>query len=225
MLDLSLGPVSEVVLLGAHCDDIAIGVGGTLLRLAELNPGLRVRALVLTGGGGVREGEERAALPALAPGAAIDQQILGFPDGRLPQHWGEVKVALQDLARTSAPDLVIAPHRGDAHQDHRLIAELAPTAFRDCLIMGYEILKWEGDLGSPPLLHALPTATAERKVEVIEQSYPSQTGHGWFDREAFLALMRIRGAQCSRRYAEAFVVDKLTLSLSPAQQIIEQGNG
>lgn len=216
MRDLSLGAVAEVVLLGAHCDDIAIGAGGTLLRLAELNPGLRVRSLVLTGGGGVREAEERVALPLLAPGADIAQDIRGFPDGRLPQHWGEVKLALQELARTSAPDLVIAPHRRDAHQDHRLIADLTPTAFRDRLILGYEILKWESDLGSPPLLHGLDTLTAERKVEVIEQSYPSQTGRGWFDREAFLSLMRVRGAQCSRRYAEAFVVDKLTLSLGPA---------
>ncbi|MCW2811994.1 MAG: hypothetical protein JWP61_2452 [Friedmanniella sp.] len=213
MRDLRLHPVAEVVLLGAHCDDIAIGVGATLLRLAEANPGVRVHTLVLTGGGTVREQEERRALTLLTPGAELEQQVLDLPDGRTPAHWGAAKEALQDLSRRTSPDLVFAPHRRDAHQDHRLVAELAPTAFRDRLILGYEILKWEGDLGSPALLHGVSEAAAERKVAVLQECFGSQAGHGWFDREAFLGLMRIRGAQSGERYAEAFVAEKLTLAL------------
>lgn len=223
MRDLRLHPVAEVVLLGAHCDDIAIGAGATLLMLAEANPGVRVRTLVLTGGGTDREQEERSALTALAPGADVQQQVLSLPDGRTPQHWGEAKEALQDLARATAPDLVLAPHRGDAHQDHRLLAELAPQAFRDRLILGYEILKWEGDLGSPPLLHPVPDATAEAKVAVLERCFGSQTGQGWFDAEAFLGLMRIRGAQCGERYAEGFMAEKLAMTLEPVGPVSPRG--
>lgn len=42
--------LTRLVVLGAHCDDIAIGAGGTLLALATAHPGLRVDALVLSGG-------------------------------------------------------------------------------------------------------------------------------------------------------------------------------
>ena len=49
MLDLHTPQVAEIAVLGAHCDDIAIGVGGTLLTLSSTSPGLRVRALVLSG--------------------------------------------------------------------------------------------------------------------------------------------------------------------------------
>ena len=36
-------------------------------------------------------------------------------------------------------DVVFAPRPDDAHQDHRLIAELAPTVWRDALVLHYEI--------------------------------------------------------------------------------------
>ena len=51
MMPLSTGELTEIAVVGAHCDDIAIGMGGTLLTLARNCPGLRVRGLVLSGGG------------------------------------------------------------------------------------------------------------------------------------------------------------------------------
>ena len=44
MILLSTGTITEIAVLGAHCDDIAIGMGGTLLSLSRMVPGLRVRA-------------------------------------------------------------------------------------------------------------------------------------------------------------------------------------
>lgn len=55
-------------------------------------------------------------------------------------------------------------------------------------------------------------ADAERKQQLLHQCYPSQTGKPWFDAEAFLGLMRIRGVQSQHRYAEGFVSDKLTIA-------------
>ena len=51
VIGLRPGRLGGVVALGAHCDDIAIGAGGTLLTLCADRPGLRVDALVLSGGG------------------------------------------------------------------------------------------------------------------------------------------------------------------------------
>ena len=45
VIALAAQPIRVIAVLGAHCDDIAIGLGGTLLQLAEANPGLRVRVL------------------------------------------------------------------------------------------------------------------------------------------------------------------------------------
>jgi LmbE family N-acetylglucosaminyl deacetylase len=109
--------------------------------------------------------------------------------------------------------VVFAPHRADLHQDHRTVAELVTTEFRDQLILGYEILKWEADLPNPTVYQQIPTTSARRKAALLAECYPSQVDHDWFDEESFLGLMRIRGAQCRSRYAEAFVCEKATLDL------------
>ena len=50
---MSLTPVSlnTVAVIGAHCDDIVIGAGATLIEIARGKPDLVIHALVLTGGG------------------------------------------------------------------------------------------------------------------------------------------------------------------------------
>jgi LmbE family N-acetylglucosaminyl deacetylase len=82
MISLRTGELGEIAVLGAHCDDIAIGMGGTLLSLALAEPGLRVKGLVLSGGGTFREAEEVEALSAFCPGADVRLSVLDLPDGR-----------------------------------------------------------------------------------------------------------------------------------------------
>lgn len=213
MIGLGAGPLDRIVAVGAHCDDIAIGAGGTLLTLCLARPGVRVDALVLSGGGGEREQEEQAALDAFCPGADLRLTVLKLPDGRMPAHWEEAKAAVEELRGRTEPDLVLAPRTDDAHQDHRGLAELMSTAFRDHLVLRYEIAKWDGDLGRPVAYQPLSPEIAERKVQLLQEHYPSQRHRPWYDREAFLGLARIRGIECHARYAEAFAVTKLTLNL------------
>ncbi|GAA4561683.1 PIG-L deacetylase family protein [Planotetraspora kaengkrachanensis] len=205
--------VTRIAALAAHCDDLAIGAGGSLLTVCSARPGVQVDALVLSGGGTEREDEERAALAAFCPGADLRVTVLKLRDGRLPAHWEEAKAAVEELRARTEPDLLFAPFRGDAHQDHRGLAKLVPTAFRDHLALGYEIVKWDGDLAAPSVYQPLTPEIAEAKVELLQQHYASQRHRPWYDREAFLGLARIRGIECHARYAEAFHVNKLTLDL------------
>ena len=212
---IRLGPqrIDRVVALGAHCDDIAIGAGGTLHAMCAARPGIRVDALVLSGGGTDREDEECAALAAFCPGADLDVTVHKMPDGRLPAHWDEAKNALEDLRGRTDPDIILAPRTDDAHQDHRGLATLVTTTFRDHLVLGYEIVKWDGDLGRPNTYQPMSPDLAEKKVALLQQHYPSQRHRPWYDREAFLGLARIRGIECQARYAEAFHVTKQILDL------------
>ena len=211
MIELSTGAIREIAVVGAHCDDIAIGIGGTLLTLAAAEPGMRVRALVLSGGGTERETEERAALSAFCPNADLEVTVSDIPDGRAPAHWAQIKTMLNSFRRSCDPAVVFGPQRGDAHQDHRLLAELLPTEFRDHLILCYEILKWEADTPRPILFHPLSSEVAAEKSRLLHKHYPSQTPHDWFDEEAFLGLSRVRGVQSHSPHAEAFVVEKATV--------------
>ena len=123
VIRLGADRIDRVVALGAHCDDIAIGAGGTLYAMCAARPGVRVDALVLSGGGTEREDEERAALAAFCPGADLDVTVHKLPDGRLPAHWDEAKNALEELRGRSDPDVLFAPRVEDAHQDHRGLAQ------------------------------------------------------------------------------------------------------
>ncbi|WP_374101027.1 PIG-L deacetylase family protein, partial [Streptomyces phytophilus] len=119
----------------------------------------------------------------------------------------------EELRGRTEPGVVLAPRTDDAHQDHRGLAKLITTAFRDHLVLGYEIVKWDGDLGRPVAYQPLSAETAERKVRLLQEHYASQRHRPWYDREAFLGLARIRGIECHAHYAEAFAVTKLTLNL------------
>ena len=201
----------SVLALGAHPDDIEIAAGGTLLSLAERHPGLHVRYVLMTGTQ-ERQLEARAAARAFTPGAELEVELHNLPDGRLPAVWGQVKEILAVLARSVRPDVILAPSPGDAHQDHRTVGELVPTAFRDQLYLGYEVPKWDGDLARPNTYFPLSDEIACRKVELLDKSYPSQRGRDWWDEETFLALARLRGMECRARYAEAFTCAKLVIS-------------
>lgn len=118
---------------------------------------------------------------------------------------------MSDFRKSCNPQLVFGPQRDDAHQDHRLLAKLIPTEFRNHLVLSYEILKWEADTPCPTVFHPLPSYAAEEKARLLLKHYPSQVGHDWFDEEAFLGLSRLRGVQCRNRHAEGFVLEKATI--------------
>lgn len=203
-----------VLAVGAHPDDVEIGCGGTLLRLARRWPGLSVTVLLLTGTAERRE-EARAACALFLPDCDVTLTTAELPDGRLPQVWGDVKQLLEDasveLAARGGAEIILAPRIDDAHQDHRVVAELVPTVWRDHLILGYEIPKYDGDLGRPSVYVPLSEQIAQDKVRLLSKAYPSQGGRDWWDDEVFLGLARLRGMECRHRYAEAFTVTKTTL--------------
>jgi len=192
-----------VLTIGAHPDDIEIGAGGMLLSLAQSQPDLHAHYIVLTGTAERRE-EARTAAHAFLPAAHLTIGLYDLPEGRLPAAWGQVKEALEEVARSCSPDLIIAPSRGDAHQDHRTIAEIVPTVFRDQLYLGYEIPKWDGDIGRPSMYFPLSADIVRRKVDLLHKCFPSQKSRDWWDDDVFLSMARLRGIECRVPYAEAF---------------------
>ena len=211
----SPGPL-RVLALGAHCDDIEIGAGGTLARLATERPDTRFSAVVLTSTP-ERAAETRACLAALVAPAVVEVTVHELPDTRLPSHYDQVKDVLAALSREPW-DLVLTHHAADAHQDHRLLGTYVPTAFRDHLVARFEIPKWDGDLGAsrPNLYVPLSPAQMRGKWEALDTHHRSQRGKDWWSYETFSALARLRGMECRAPYAEAFRVDKVVLSFGEA---------
>ncbi len=205
----------KVLCLGAHSDDIEIGCGGTILKLAS-DPGrLLVSWVVLGASTEERAVEARSSASEMLQGVAGQQiSVTGFRDGHFPFQGSAIKEHLEALKGTE-PDLIFTHYRNDLHQDHRLVSELTWQTFRDHLILEYEVPKYDGDLGSPNLFVELEEPLVSRKARHILRHFPSQNGRSWFTEETFRALARLRGVEsrASGSYAEAFYCRKLFCEL------------
>jgi LmbE family N-acetylglucosaminyl deacetylase len=213
MKSLDLGTGRHLLALGAHADDIEIGCGGTILRLAAEG---RLAAVTWVVGSGTDDRAAEARKSAEVFLAGVEQtriEIAGFRDGFFPWQGDQVKELFERLKREVAPDLILTHRRADAHQDHRTMAELTWNTWRDHLVLEYEIPKYEGDLGNPNLLVPLDRETAERKVELLLSCFPSQSGRAWFTPDTFWALLRLRGMECNAPsgFAEGFHLRKAVI--------------
>jgi LmbE family N-acetylglucosaminyl deacetylase len=207
------GRALRILALGAHSDDLEIGCGGTLLQLVgELRSVEVTWAVASVAGERITEAEASAA-DYLKPATSHRVVVGSFRDGHLPYEGGAVKEWVHGLAGDEPPDVVLTHHRGDLHQDHRLLAELALNAFRDQLILGFEIPKYDGDLGAPNVFVHVEEETVARKVELLHHHFASQRDKPWFHEETFRGLMRLRGieSRSPSGYAEAFYATKLVL--------------
>jgi len=201
-----------ILCLGSHSDDIEIGCGGTLLRLGHQYPNSKLHWVVLSASG-IRKSEAKRAAELFAGNNSLQGPFLhSFQDGFMPFVGSEIKRIFEDLKAVS-PDLIFTHNRRDAHQDHRLVAELTWSTFRDHLILEYEIPKYDGDMGQPNVFVPLESEQCETKVRFLMEAFQSQRAKRWFREETFFALMRLRGMECnaSSGYAEAFYCHKLVL--------------
>lgn len=216
MHPLSLSPDStsplSVLCLGAHSDDIEIGCGGTVLRLAAQYPNC-VFHWVVFNAIGVRAAEAQSGAKLFAGTNTLEGPVLKtFQDGFMPFVGAEVKAVFEGL-KSISPDLIFTHNCNDAHQDHRLLSELTWNTFRDHLILEYEIPKYDGDMGCPSVFVPLASELCEKKVRYILDSFPSQHTKRWFQSDTFFSLLRLRGVECNAPsgYAEAFYSRKLIL--------------
>ena len=203
----------KILCLGAHCDDIEIGIGGTLMTLFESYTVESVYWQVFCSDKLRKKEAEKSAAIYLND---INHKILDikdFRDGFLPYIGYDVKDFFEEIKREFQPNLIFTHFRNDLHQDHRLLCELTWNTFRNHLILEYEIPKYDGDLGKPNVFMDISPDIAQRKIKLLHDCFKSQTGKQWFDDLTFKAIMRIRGLECASRegYAEAFYANKLKL--------------
>src|SRR5690554_4119668 len=108
----------RILCIGAHSDDIEIGLGGTILRLREAYPQAEWMWAVLSGSGSPREQEAEAGFRIFTEGKNGSLVIKGFRDGFFPVEFGEIKSFFESDLKKFAPDLIFTHYREDRHQDH-----------------------------------------------------------------------------------------------------------
>lgn len=203
----------NILCLGAHSDDIEIGCGGTILRLLSECADVDVHWVVL-GSGGPRDNEAVMGANKFLAGAKKKKIIIkNYRDGFFPYSGGEIKNFFEKLKKNVSPDIIFTHYRNDLHQDHRLIAELTWNTYRNHLILEYEIIKYDGDLGIPNFFVHLDEDICRKKIDFVMESFKTQANKDWFTPDAFFSILRIRGieSKAPEKYAEGFYCRKLVL--------------
>ncbi len=203
----------KLLFFGAHCDDIEIGCGGTILKIINQYKISEIKWVVFA------SNEDRKKEAIIGANYFLDKVqhkeiiVLDYKDAFLNQSAFDIKEYFESLKKKFDPDIVFTHYRHDRHQDHRLISDLTWNTFRNHLVLEYEIPKYDGDLGQPNFFFKLTEKEASQKVKFIIDSYSSQAQKHWFDEETFLSLMRIRGLESANtaKYSEAFFSRKVIM--------------
>lgn len=184
----------RVLCIGAHPDDVELGMGATMARYANL--GWKVICLTDCH----RFDEFADSMKELTISQAY---CYAYNWHRFDTERQEILNHLYNLRMDW--DVVFVPMLGDVHQDHQVLTTEAIRAFKGGgrTILGYE-LPWNrvnaSDLGIE-----VSEANIERKFNALRQ-YVSEEYRTYMGRAFISSLSIVRGQQFGFAFAEAFQV-------------------
>ena len=120
--------VTKVVCVGAHPDDVEIGMGGTVASLVR--QGVDVVIVDLTDGEPTPHGTRETRLAEAAEAARMlgcRRVTLDLPNRYLLDSV-DARTALAEILRAERPEVLFAPYPEDAHPDHSAAASIAEAA-------------------------------------------------------------------------------------------------
>ncbi len=121
----------HILCLGAHCDDIDIGAGGTLLTWLERWPKAHVTWVAFTGNEQRASELRESARQFLANAASFEVLTQEFRNGFFPTEFEAIKTCFETLKKLPEPAVILTHQRNDRHQDHRVgDAQEIPAAKR-----------------------------------------------------------------------------------------------
>ena len=203
------GEATRVLAFGAHPDDLEVGAGGLVARLAA--QGVHVIAAVVSLPTLVLERTKEAAKGAAILGAKL--AILN-PDKKcrvedIPMH--QIVAQMDTLINDVRPELVITHSAHDMHWDHSLVNRATVSALRrwPCNLLAYVSsyeMNAQNSTRTVGQCFADISDTIERKVEAIAAH---ETQLAKMDLDSTRDLARAMGRLAGVQYAEAYEVLRL----------------
>ncbi|HDL7647726.1 TPA: PIG-L family deacetylase [Yersinia enterocolitica] len=205
-----------ILAIGAHPDDIELGCGASLARLAR--SGIYISAVVMTPGkSGAselidRHQESREALKLLGCQQTIH---LNFADTRAHLHLNDMISALEHVIQHQIPsdveiERVYTMHNADRHQDHMAVYQASMVACRTIpQILGYETPStWLSFM--PQVFESVKEEYFNLKLEALSK-HRSQSKRDYMRPERLRTVAQFRGQQINSDYGEGFIVHKMIL--------------
>jgi N-acetylglucosamine malate deacetylase 1 len=203
-----------ILIFGAHPDDIEIGMGGTVAKLA--GNGYDVKLVIATLPNFVetdtKEARRHEAIMSAKTMSCKPPDFLDLsPDEMVFSR--KFVTRIDELVRKTKPQAIFTQWIGDSHQDHQSLTRTVLAASRDSTdIYMYETTIPGGITESAfrPQLYVDISNTLSIKSRALDcfTSQKIRCGDLWI--EAVIGRSSYRGYQMNTRYAEAFEVIRIT---------------
>ncbi len=193
----------KVCFIGAHPDDIELGCGALIARIAGKAD---VRCITFS------DNRKNPALTHLIPEHYASMQTLGVPQDhvelldfetrRFQERRQDILEAMIGIMRKEDPDIVFVHTKSDVHQDHQVLTQEALRAFRGRTVLGFDVIRSSYGF-FPEFLVGVDEEDVEKKLAALAQ-YKTYAGKYYFSPEVTKATLIRNGAICERHYAEGF---------------------
>lgn len=194
--------MKSVLVISAHCDDIELGCGASISKFLE--SGYVVHSIAFsTCNNKSLKSEHIESLNVLG---IKSRWVLDYPVRRFSEHRQEILEALLNCKLLWNPTIVFIPRGSDIHQDHEVIHKEALRAFKDCSILGYELI-WNNVISSTECVIEVSSYNVGKKISALSK-YKSQGGKRYFDPDFISNLAKVRGTQNDCEFAECFQILK-----------------
>ncbi|HYD58699.1 MAG TPA: PIG-L family deacetylase [Burkholderiales bacterium] len=201
-----------VLAIGAHPDDVELGMGGTLARLAR--SGAQVVMAVVSVPSDYATRRREAARAAQILGAEL-RVLLDAGCQRIEEVKSYQLVGLLDnLVRTFRPDAVFTHGTSEFHRDHQIVHAAVSSTQR---LRYFDFFAFHPTMCRPvpvpfhPRVYVDITPTIEAKMEAIA-AHESQFGARGLDVEMYKDIARMHGRLVGVQYAEGLDVARLLLA-------------
>ena len=198
-----------VIALGAHPDDLELGIGGTLAALSR--GGARVVMAVCS----VPAEFDRRTAEARAAAAILGCELRVLMDGGCHRiedlKTYQLVGMLDDLVRELGPAALLTHGPGDFHRDHVAVYQAAVSTQRLGL---FDFYSYTPTMCRPVPVPFQPRAyvdisdTMDAKMRAIE-AHPSQFSARGITAELYRDIARLNGRMCGVQYAEGLDVNRM----------------
>ncbi|MBQ6509626.1 MAG: PIG-L family deacetylase [Flexilinea sp.] len=193
----------KVCFIGAHPDDIELGCGALIARIAGKTD---VRCVTFS------NNQKNPALSHLIPEHYASMETLGVPRERVDlldfetrrfqEHRQEILETMIGILKKDDPDIVFVHTKSDVHQDHGVLTQEALRAFRGRTVLGFDVIRSSYGF-FPDFLVGVDEADVQKKLDALA-CYKTYAGKYYFSPDVTRATLIRNGAICERQYAEGF---------------------
>ncbi|MEU9202595.1 PIG-L deacetylase family protein [Streptomyces sp. NPDC048332] len=190
----------RMLVVGAHPDDVEIGLGGTIHRRAHSS--WDVTVLTMSGGGNGGDPAQRrkeAHRAAEVLGARLFMEDL--PDGSMVADRITVEAVERAVAEVT-PDVVVVHSESDTHQDHRAVHRATLVACRKVARLACYQSPSATVAYRPNRFIELSEIDVEAKLAAIEAHHSQAASRWYLDEDLLRSTARYWGRFSQTRYAE-----------------------